>query len=232
MLVLGISGLMMVGILVSVSAGISGQRYKDAVNSAVDYFQGQYSEVANTRNNRPLDKTCDSAGVQNNPAGDAYRGTTDCTIIGRILRGNGTEIISRPIYTTVDVLTLISENDEMVLLASASPIEDTDSSDSYTLEWGAKLTPPGGSGVPQEFTIAIIRSPGSGNTHTFSDVASNATTITDLISNTSFLASDTNFCIVPEGGITSVTSAALGVKITKDSPSPSGVQLIGDGGVC
>lgn len=232
MLVLGISGMMMMGILVSVNAGISGQRYKDSANSVVDYFQGQYSEVTNTRNNRPLDKTCDGAGVQDNPAGDAYRGTTDCTIIGRVLRGDGAEIVSSPVYTIVDVLTLLSESDEMALLASANPIEGTESSDTYTLEWGARLTPTGGSDVPQKFTIAIIRSPGSGNIHTFADTSSNLTTITDLTSNTSFLASDTEFCVSPAGGIASVTSAALGVKIAKDSPSPSGVQLIAQGGSC
>lgn len=232
MLVLGISGLMMVGILVSVNAGISGQRYKDSANSVVDYFQGQYSEVANTRNNRSPEKTCDAAGIQDNPAADSYRGTTDCTIIGRILRGDGSEVVSRPIYTTVDVLTLLGEDSEMALLASANPIEDLEGGDTYSLEWGARLTPSGGSDVPQKFTMAIIRSPGSGNIHTFSDTTSSVTPIGVLTSNASLLATDTVFCVVPEGGITSVTSSPLGVKIIKDSSTPSGVQLIADGGGC
>lgn len=232
MLVLGISGAMMVGILVSVNAGISGQRYKDSANSVVDYFQGQYSEVASTRNNRSIDKTCDSAGIQDNPAGDAYRGTTECTIIGRMLRGDGAEVVSRPIYTTVDVLSLIGENSEITLLNNSNPIEDIDSSDTYELEWGARLTLAGGSDVSQKFTIAIIRSPGSGNIHTFSDTSSNVTTINDLINNPSFLANDTVFCIAPEGGIATVASSPLGLKIAKDSPSPIGVQLVAEGGGC
>jgi len=231
MLVLGISGLMLAGVMASVGAGIAAQRYKDAANATVDYFQGQYNFATNVRNDRGSDSYCSSGGISTTPAA-AFRATTDCTVLGRVIRGSGVDASSSPLYATVDADTLRGESDPLVALKKSNIVEDAALKETYTLEWGARLYPVGNRGGTQSYTIAIIRSPFTGVVSTFIDTTSSSTAINALIDKSDALSTDAKFCLDASGSMLGVNSERLGVRIAANSVNSSGVTLMGDGGGC
>ena len=231
MLVLGISGMMLAGMMVGVGAGIASQRYKDSVSSLVDYFQGQYSLVANVNNPRDNQSYCNAtSGIVTTPE-IAPRATSDCTIVGRLLRGDTSTVTSIPIYATVDPDTLMAESDALVALSKLDMVEDVDRSDAYDLEWGARMYPMGAQASNYMFTVAIIRSPFSGAVNTFVDSTGSTTTIGGLL-NSGSLLNNLELCVDSSGGMSNVNSSPLGVKIAPNAASSAGVAMIGEGGGC
>jgi len=77
MLFLGITGLLIVGILAGTGNSISIQRYRDSVTSLQSMLQMQYSNVENVSNNSVAAKSC---GAKTSP-----RGQSDCVILGRFI---------------------------------------------------------------------------------------------------------------------------------------------------
>ena len=231
MLVLGISGLMLAGIMASVGAGISAQRYKDAANATVDYFQGQYNLTANTRNDRGDDSYCSASGITATPRAE-FRATSECTVVGRIVRGNGTDASSTPLYATVSSDSLVNESDPLQALIESKIVEDTARAEKYTIEWGARLFPAGNRSQSQKYSIAIIRSPFTGVINTFMDTASDTSSVDQVISHPDALTKDAIFCIDAAGGMTNILSSTLGVKMRANGANASGVSLISDGGGC
>lgn len=232
MLVLGISGMMLAGIMASVGAGIASQRYKDAANATVDYLQGQYNLTSNTRNDRRHEESyCSTSGLSATPRTE-FRATGECTIVGRMIRGNGSEIVSLPLYATVDPESLRGESNPLEALKKSKLVEDTTKSEPYTLEWGTRLFPAGNKAVSQTFSIAIIRSPFTGIINTFIDTTNATSTIDQLLSRQSALNEDALFCLDSSGGMANMASSTLGVKVVANSTNATGVTLVGDGGGC
>lgn len=230
MLVLGISGLMLAGIMASVGAGISAQRYKDAANATVDYFQGQYNLTANTRNDRGDDSYCSATGITATPRAE-FRATSECTVVGRIVRGNGTDASSTPLYATISS-DRINESDPLQALRMSNIVEDTARAEKYSIEWGARLFPAGDRSQSQKYSIAIIRSPFTGVINTFMDTTSDTSSVVEVIEHPDALTKDATFCIDAAGGMTNILSSTLGVKLRANGANASGVSLVSDGGGC
>lgn len=227
---LAIASMMMVGILATASNSISRQRYKDASDSLVSYFQDQYSMAVNVRNNRPSTQSCNTSGMT--ATSDAGKGTSDCMIIGRLLQSSdGMKITSRPVYGTADAVGLSATGDKDALIA-AGLVSDTDpaAATTYELAWSTGLSAKGTNRAALPFSMAILRSPTSGTVHTFVLTGSGKATMTpnELVNDLSSTTTDTIFCVAPKG---MQAGEITGVKIMKDAASAAGV-LFANGADC
>lgn len=116
MLFLAISGFLLVGILVGTGSSIANQRYKDAVQDAVDAIRNAYSFVADTQielrtgGGTQGDKgvcgalTADQITESVNPRRQAFnsgRGRTNCVVYGAVVSIN---------KDTIQTTTLIGED--------------------------------------------------------------------------------------------------------------------------
>ena len=227
-LVLAISGAMLVGILATAGTAITVQRYKDSVNSAVDYFQGQYNLVTNVRNSRGNPGVCDVTGGIVQSTTTTSRGQSNCVVVGQVLRGQDGQIWSKALYATkiVDTSTDIVSD-----IQNAGIIENTNPNaiDTYTLEWGATLKNAGS--ASNGFAIAIVRSPVSGLITTFVNQTGSSLSLTEILTARN-ANTDAKFCVIPSGNITSVASEALGVAIARGTSNSSGVKQINSGEGC
>ena len=79
MLFLGITGLLIMGVLVGAGTSINIQRYRDSVSSLQSVLQQQFSDVINVSNDSAGDRAC---------YGDSSiraRGQSDCVILGKFI---------------------------------------------------------------------------------------------------------------------------------------------------
>ena len=174
MLVLAITGVLVTGLLVGVSASIANQRYRDSVATFKSFLQDQYSQVDNVSNERPANFTCTSAAkpVAVTGSDNTNPGQTGCVLLGRyitVIDGDVTTaaVVGYENSTTAaatDVQTL-KDNYSFGILGS--------SVQTSTLEWDAKIAWPA-TGVdgrsqttPRSLSILIVRSPQSGSSYTF-----------------------------------------------------------------
>lgn len=232
-LFLAITGLMLTGVLIGVSGVVNTQRYDETVESVFDYMQGQYNLVDNVRNNRPANLDCSSTqpAVQNMSANNP-RGTTECTIVGRLLAStNGRDITSSPVYAREPVATVTATNETDLL--NALGIAKLDASlnqdeEEYAVPWQAQIyTNPLLPSASNEFAILILRLPTNGLTRTYvaDSVPGTLSTMWDPPS-----ASDINLCINQQG---LTTNPARGVRVVQGASNSNGVRLISPGdGVC
>src|SRR5665811_997144 len=79
MLFLGITALLIMGLLVGIGTSINIQRYRDSVSSLQSVLQQQFSEVSNVSNDS-LSNACYGDNSTNNP-----RGQSNCVILGRLI---------------------------------------------------------------------------------------------------------------------------------------------------
>ena len=223
-LVLAITGLIVFGILFGIGNALNSQRYTDAVNQMVDFFRGQYTQITSTVNDRaPNTTTC-------TPSGDGIRGASDCLLTGRIVRGGSDgvlrvyRLIAKTDPSRNPSITIANNDNE--ILAAATLSQDPTIIDSYSPEWGAKLTP-AGSSATAEFTLMVVRTPISGTVHTFTS-GSSTTPLTDLIDSAVVPQNDRSFCMDP-GGSYLVGAGRVGIRIQKDAANTTGVQTIASG---
>ncbi len=227
MLFLGISALLIMGVLVGTGTSINTQRYHDSVVSLQSFLQQQYSEVSNVSNDS-LSNSCNGA--------TSNRGQSDCVILGRYI-------------TTTDGMTLTT-NDVIGYIPSGTtiPVDDVSAlqiysiktvavnNTSYEVEWGASITKLGGNN-PQPFSMLILRSPTSGAILTFIDdsLTTNAGNISDLLKTPApptpptALTTPITLCIDSNGLF---TGPKMGVFVEKDSTSASGVETKGESSGC
>ena len=90
MLFLALSGFLMVGILAGTGSSIANQRYKDAVQDAVDALRKAYSFVSDTQVNEraPGEGVCDKTvddGEGASRGGENGRGRTNCAVYGAVV---------------------------------------------------------------------------------------------------------------------------------------------------
>ncbi len=233
MLFLAISGLIMSVVLASVATGINRERYRDAVNSYLDFWQGQYNSVTNVVNNREAQNPCVGGKIveDGSESPDTTKGVSDCTIVGRVVHSasDGKSVASRAVYATVDarILPVNSDDTDAEVLASAglimsSQIEKRD------LNWGAQLVDTrAGSG--REFSILIVRMPTSGVVRTFVTTEADRTPAQIVSPAQAHVDTDFVMCVSPAGLVSSPT---VGVKLALESMNSSGVTLAGDGAGC
>ncbi len=139
-LFLGVSTLLMVGLLSGITIAVNRQRFTDSVQSTQAFLQKQFSETINVVNNRPSSQ----AGADCGATGTNEIGATSCIVIGRALyfQPNDDKVISYPIVSQDPSLTdLDSNSDEWTGISQLSPkIEDNVNAETYDVPWAAKTT--------------------------------------------------------------------------------------------
>ncbi|MEI6228574.1 MAG: hypothetical protein WCP11_00905 [Candidatus Saccharibacteria bacterium] len=236
MLFLGITGLLVVSLLVGVGSSINTQRYRDSVTSLQALLQKQYSEVANVTNDHGSDWDCTSNGVVSQSNSVLIpQGQSDCVILGRLITSDNTGKKIN-INSVIGVLPKnIEDNDDATLLkGNIHPLSF--GAESYDVEWGSSLNVPG-TDNPALFSILIIRSPINGVIKTFINnmqsisTDSNSDHITDLILLLDQPQQKDNLKLcVNSGGLFGGVKMAVYIKST--TSGASGVEKLGDDSGC
>jgi len=236
MLFLGITGLLVVSLLVGVGSSINTQRYRDSVTSLQSLLQKQYSEVANVANDRGIDWGCALNGVvsQSNSV-SVPQGQSDCVILGRLITSDGTGKKIN-INSVVGVLpkTIEVANDADLLKYKIHSLSF--GAESYDVEWGSSLNTPG-TNDPAVFSVLIIRSPINGVIKTFINNMQSVGTESnnDYITDTILLLSqpeqkDSLKLCVNSGGLFGGNKMAVYIQST--TSGASGVEKLGDDSGC
>lgn len=232
MLFLGITALLVMGVLVGTGTSINIQRYRDSVSSLQSILQQQYSDALYVDNDRDSDWSCDSSGAEETSSSSIARGQSNCVILGRYITTYDSRTLSiRSVVGNIptdpdstDDVTTLQEYEIKVLKAETAEI--------YELEWGSSLMkPPSEESPPSEddamyFSMLILRSPLSGILRTFinSDEAISENEIPDLVNETA-LTQSAKMCIDSNGLFNSARTAIL---INANSASASGVEVLGE----
>jgi len=222
MLFLGITGLLVAGLLVGTGTSISIQRYRDSVASLQSELQQQYSEVSNVSNDNSGGLTCYGDGSVN------PKGQSDCVILGKFITVNNSRSLSiKTVVGHIPSNSVSSLSDEAIFSESGYDIHtSTMASLAYDIEWGSSIVD--NKGVDASFSMLILRSPSSGVIRTFIDPAKTIAEkdiITLLKANPSALTQSAKLCVNSNGLFTGTRTAVV---ITANSTGPNGVEVRGD----
>lgn len=221
-LFLGITGLVMAVLLVGVGSSLSRERYRDAVSSFQDYMQGQYNLVANVNNYREPTDICQGGKIVTSPNPDTGRGTSDCTIVGRVIYSTdgGDSVNSAQVYATTDVAQLSGDDDVQVLNNAhliASPTLEP-----YNIGWSATLVDPRPGDLLSVFSILIVRMPTTGLIHTYALAQANQTPA--ALVGAQITQGGLHIC-VNNSQFVANSAGRVGIIIAPDAVNSSGVQL-------
>ena len=227
-LVLAVTGLIIAVVLAGIGNSLNHQRYTDAVNQAVDFFRGQYTQTTSVMNNRPADESCSALGVSV-AASPMSRGASDCLLLGQVIRSsNGQDItVSQllALHDPSDDTNVASASDADIL--SASQLEEGSKVDEYSLEWGARLLAPSSKDAAK-FTLVVLRVPVSGTVRTYSSV-SDTIPVADLVRSPDASADDLRVCVDQSGFFGGVGVSPVGIAIDKGANNTTGVKIIPSG---
>lgn len=232
MLFLAISALMMIGAFAAIKNSINNQRYSTAVSSLQSYFQTQYNQVINVRNDRTADLQCSAAGIASGGAASTP-GTGICSIIGRYIRVNtAKQLISYPVYATRDVATLAigcQTSDQQAFSAPCLNLAvNTNAADDYDLAWDTSLKniKPGSAAITA-LSIFLYRSPLNSQVGMVWSTK-NTTDMATLLANVN--TGPVQVCVNQAGWTTAPT---MGVQIDSASiGSSNAISRISGGSVC
>lgn len=229
MLFLGISALLITGILVGTGTSINNQRYRDSVSSLQSFFRQQYSEVSNVDNDRLTMNECNGEIVA--------IGQSDCVILGKFLTvndiNNSNEIVSKTVIGITPSGINFANNDIDSFKQYNISISSLEGQ-TYKLEWGASLVDIADNhNKPIVFSMLILRSPLSGVIRTF--VHSNNSSpigdgnIVDILTEAGSIERQTKLCINSNGLFTGPKSAVI---IMPNATGPSGIETLGESSGC
>ncbi len=233
MLFLGITGLIMSFMLVGIGTQLNQRRYQDASTSLMTYVENQYNLVSNVNSSRTSSEVCIDNQITTTEIpqdNDAGRGTSDCSIVGRLLRSTdgGRAISSTPVIATVDAATLpltVGDSDVKVLhdASLALGLEP----EQYATKWGTSLVQPSPDNDKEAtFSILLVRMPTSGAIRTY--VSSSETiSLSDLVDGTN--AADFRLCLSP-GGLLGFDNRPTGILMEAGASGPGQVDFISQGG--
>jgi type II secretory pathway pseudopilin PulG len=233
MLFLGITALLVVGVLVGTGNSINIQRYRDSVSSLQSVLQQQYSDVSNVNNDNPGNLACHGS--------TKARGQSDCSILGRFITTSKDGCFGIDNYCKLSIKMVLgfapststsSLNDIDIFGSSQgygiSVVDDM--SDTYDLEWGSSIVDT--HGAASVFSMLVLRSPISGTLRTFIDpntpvvVDSN---VQSLLTSDALTKEGINVCVNSNGLFTGSRSAVIVKPNTSDA---SGVETLGDKSGC
>lgn len=172
-LFLGITGLLILGMMVGAGASLSAQRYRDSVESFKNMLQEQYSDISVVRNGRDNTWNCNENTAVTS-SGSTNRGQSDCMIVGKYVRVDADEATIHTVLA-VETSTTTRSTEELTLEQNYRYSIDRSADQTYKLDWGSQIAwPKSGGGArspttPRTIGIFIMRSPSSGFIYTFSD---------------------------------------------------------------
>jgi len=228
-LFLGITGMLIVGVLAGTGASINIQRYRDGVTSLQAFLQQQYSDVLSVSNDRNNDWACDSAGniTVETPGGGTVRGQSNCVILGRFLTtsADSRSILIRDVVGNVPSDSAVLAKNDLGVLGQYNIKISPVSSSSYDISWGAYLVKPGGN-TAMSFSILILQSPLSGIIRTFinPDTVVADADIPSLIGQ-QFISQSVKMCVNSNG---TYAGPKMAVLVTAGSATASGIETLGD----
>lgn len=223
MLFLGITGMLFAALMVGANNTIIQQRYKESVIDYAALLQDQYSEVLNTRNDRPNNWSCANSIVNSEAVDGEFRGTSPCVLLGKAI-----EITEegRKIETTSVVGYYVQAGDE-------EPQGDIEILDAYIprapenfdtkvseMGWGTNLTTHEGENSTASFLI--LRSPTSGLIRVFARDEPLPFDLTEMISPESAVNVITN-CVSGDSGLLPTQSVTVDARIA----GPNGIIING-----
>jgi len=215
MLFLGISGLLVTGILAGAGASINTQRYRDSVSSLQSVLQQQYSEVSNVSNDG-TSGSCDSKP----------RGQSDCVILGRYITTiDGKNLLIQDVIGKTPSSSVSSLNDVEIFKENGYTIQISSSGNTtYVIEWSSSLV--NESNIPKLFSMLILRSPNSGIVRTF--LANNPIVgIQTLLTKEALLNTEVKMCVDSNGLF---TGARMAVQVMKNIAGASGIEVLEEAG--
>lgn len=167
---LGISALLMMGLISGITLSIQRQRYTDSVQSTHSFLQRQFNETLNVVNNRNTETPC--------PSGIDSRGSSNCFILGKLISFDANQITTQSIISTsepTDSQVENANNEQAVLGLYAPRVQQDANEEAYSIPWDARITSANFingfelvgdrvDGAPGDSiqAIAIVRSPKSG----------------------------------------------------------------------
>lgn len=195
MLFLAVTGLLIMGALIGTGTALANQRYNDAVETFKGQVQAQYAELGSIKNSRPNTWSCGSDAKP--VVGSEFRGQSDCTIVGRYMVINQSDISIFTVLAHKRAIAPDRANDIATLKLNYNFNVDGLSED-RTMEWGTEIARPtteAAATTPASLGILFIRSPESGTIYTFTSNtvpagvdAITTATITDMMSEASNVA--------------------------------------------
>lgn len=246
-LFIAISGLLFFGLFVAIGNRLNNERYNDSVQTALDYIQGEYTRALVIENTREEKYRCISNTGVTPPVVEPYalgvsRGTSTCSVIGRIVRTNAdaNKIASYPLFATADITEpglrgqLIDsskteiEKLDLVRLATLASSADVDSGKELKkLPWGTYFSGSGRNNTtPKPFSMIILRMPYTDTVSMYVNANENAT-ITDIYK-TSLAKNEQLLCVEPNGLIQARSDGSgsvykRGVYIPRNAASVSAI---------
>lgn len=233
MLFLGITALLVMGILVGTGSSINIQRYRDSVSSLQSVLQQMYSDVSNVDNDRGSDWVCDSVLSQDNKSiapeqldsgTGIARGQSNCVILGRYITTVDSHTLSmKSVVGYIPSIPTSSSNDVEVLKDYKIQISDV-TNETYEIEWGSSLMRPGSNNATMFFSMLVLRSPLSGILRTFINPNESVTgdkvyTLIDAAT----LGQSATICVDSNGLFNTARTAVI---ITANAASASGVEVL------
>ena len=167
-------------LMVGIANGVTQERYKDSVQSFVRVFQRQYALATTIKNDRSDEWSC-GVVLKRNSQASSLPGTTRCLIVGRFIQlRDGTHITAgNLIGYNVNEQRLAQAKGDIEALTHAMNLTtlgeadgvDTSNDVVTEIDWGSKAriidTRGDALGDGRRFTMAIVRSPLSGEILTF-----------------------------------------------------------------
>lgn len=226
MLFLAVSGLLAIGILVGSGMAIGQQRYRDSVNTLKSFVQEQYSQTANTENDRSGEEACSGAVVvqpPDNVTSPQPRGTSNCLLMGRLLT-IGTDGKQLSAADVVGYRTSTSAPTEVTDLGELQKNYELGvssvSQENREVEWGARVVKPK-TAIAMPLTMLIVRSPVSGSVMTF--MADGVQTDLNAMVAGGIASGAKDMCVDPSGEV--IGGSQLAVRIGAYATSQSSIEI-------
>ena len=218
MLFLGITGLMIVGILAGTGVSINIQRYRDSVSSLQTALQQQFSEVLNVSNSSSGNLACYGDGSVK------ARGQSDCVLLGRFITtsNDSKTLLIKNVIGYIDDNATKASNDIEALKQYKIKISPV-SSDSYSIPWDAAVVKEG-SNNPISFSMLIVHSPLSGAVRSFIVVDSTVSDIRNMLTKDA-LSQSAKLCVSSNSLFTGAKSAVV---VMPNATSSSSIETQGD----
>lgn len=209
MLFLGVSGLLLVGIMAATGRAVADARFTDALKTAESFLQRQYEDVVNGVNTRDSTQGCGSTASR--------PGTGDCYLIGKAIHfdPNTSNVMTFTVTASGDVNT----DDDTITALGKMVLNSTNvNEEQYELAWGMRFIQGKRTKTPTPAdTVAYLRSPTSSQIETFvfdgtlNGARTSLTGLGGVVSNSASRGNSLALCVNSADGVVNQYLGALKV---------------------